>query len=421
MTSSTLTSHQVDLIKTAAAIIFVIDDSTLHPALRQTTPLTPDQIALLAHRFSDGLDRWDREVKAKRGPSSVDMVRIAIAADLLSQRYPGSLKRDNRGEITIPVSDIVDSWNHLSGDMTRYAESRARWEENVRSIFGPEPGSATASRFDQPRQAAEKFGQAVANSLGIGGLFNNELVSGDVPQAEVPPLPTYAATDPRSQELPLLGKLQLELSVTEGLLAAITPDEPDQDHHHHFVHWVQKRTNLAIDRVTGLVVPSGISNLSKQLSDTEKVLKQSRDLLRTCLYGEEAQLAADAAQHAVERSLGTILFLAVCPNIPFVLPTLELRITITKPLLGVTRGAHMALGKIPIFGFLFLMLRWVGEAIDAIPRFQVRFVQGIVSEGWLGNSNKRAKLIKRYLRYADRRATKPKVDALQRVLLSIVS
>jgi hypothetical protein len=48
-------------------------------------------------------------------------------------------------------------------------------------------------------------------------------------------------------------------------------------------------------------------------------------------------------------------------------------------------------------------------------------VQGIVTDNWMGNSHKRASLIHRYLRYADRRATKPRVDALQRILVGIVS
>ncbi len=40
---------------------------------------------------------------------------------------------------------------------------------------------------------------------------------------------------------------------------------------------------------------------------------------------------------------------------------------------------------------------------------------------WLGNQNKRASLIRRYLNYADKRASNPRVDALQRIFLNIVS
>src|SRR5579883_3634844 len=101
----TLTQHQSDIIKTAAAVIYVIDDPSLHPSLRQTTPLSQEQINALAHRFSDWLDRWDREVRFHRPPSAVDANRIAIASVILNQRYPEQIKRDGRGEITLPVSD----------------------------------------------------------------------------------------------------------------------------------------------------------------------------------------------------------------------------------------------------------------------------------------------------------------------------
>ncbi len=421
----TLTQHQSDIIKTAAAVIYVIDDPSLHPSLRQTTPLSQEQINALAHRFSDGLDRWDREVRFHRPPSAVDANRIAIASVILNQRYPEQIKRDGRGEITLPVSDIVAVWNDLSGDMMNYSTSHEEWEKRIWALFGmeaaPEVGGATLSRRGQAGQAARAFGMAVAKSMGIDGIFNNAFNSGHVPEVSVPALPHYPPDDPRSEDPQLMAKLQLELSVTEGLLQAITPDEPNETHANQVVGWLKERAETAIDTVTGLVVPSGLASLSRQLSDTEKVLRQSRDLLRVCLYGSEQELAAEAAQHGVERSFGTILFLAICPNIPFLIPTLELRLAITKPLYYVTKGAHEALGKIPIFGFLFLLMRWLGQAIDAIPRFQVRLVQGVVVESWLGNRAKRAKLIRRYLRYADRRATKPRVDALQRVFLSIVS
>jgi hypothetical protein len=420
---SLLTQHQADIIKTAAAVIYVIDDTSLHADLRQTTPLSQDQINTLAHRFSDGLDRWDREVRTHRAPSTVEANRIAIASVILNQRYPETVKRDGRGEITLPVSDIVAVWNDLSGNVMNYSTSHEEWETRIWTQFGaaPDGGAATLSRRGQAGQAAKTFGLAVAKSMGIDGIFNNAFNSGHVPEVSVPALPQYPASDPRSEDPQLMAKLQLELSVTEGLLQAITPNEPNETHANQTFQWLKERAETALDTVTSLVVPSGIARLSRQLSDTEKVLKQSRDLLRTCLYGTEQEIAAEAAQHAVERSFGTILFLAICPNIPFLIPTLELRLAITKPLYYVTKGAHASLGKIPIFGFLFLVMRWFGEAIDAIPRFQVRAFQGIQNEIWLGNPSKRAKLIRRYLRYADRRATKPRVDAVQRVLLGIVS
>ncbi len=422
MTAPTvLTPHQADILKTAAAVVYVIDDTALHPSLRQTTPLTHEQISALARRFSDGLDRWDREVRAQRAPSTVEANQIAIAAYILNQRYPDLVKRDDRGEITLPVSDIAAVWNELGGDVSRFSALHQEWENRIYTLFGPDPSAPTHTRREQAGTAAKSFGMAVAKSMGIDGIFNNAFDAGHVPEVSVPALPAYPATDPRSQDPQLMAKLQIELSVTEGLLAAITPDAQNPTHDSKVSAWFKERASTALDTVTSLVVPSGVSRLSSQLSDTERILKQSRDLLKTCLYGTEQEVAAEAAQHAVERSIGTILFLAICPNIPFVIPTLELRLAITKPLYYVTKGAHASLGKIPIFGFLFLLMRWLGEAIDAIPRFQVRVVQGIVSDAWLGNPTKRAKLIRRYLNYADRRATKPRVDALQRVFLGIVS
>jgi hypothetical protein len=422
MTAPTvLTPHQADILKTAAAVVYVIDDPALHPSLNQTTPLTHEQINTLARRFSDGLDRWDREVKAQRAPGSVEATQIAIAAYILNQKYPDLVKRDERGEITLPVSDIVDVWRGLGGDVSRYSELHQEWENLIYTLFGPNPGAPTHSRREQASQIAKSFGLAVAKSMGIDGIFNNAFDAGHVPEVSVPALPAYPASDPRSKDLQLMAKLQIELSVTEGLLTAIAPDAQNPTHVSKVSAWFKERAATALDTVTSLVVPSGVSRLSNQLSDTERILRQSRDLLKVCLYGTEQELAAEAAQHAVERSFGTILFLAICPNVPFVIPTLELRLAITKPLYYVTKGAHASLGNIPIFGFLFLLMRWLGEVIDAIPRYQVRFVQGIVSDMWLSNPAKRAQLIRRYLKYADRRATKPRVDALQRVFLSIVS
>jgi len=383
--------------------------------------LGPDQITLLARRFTEGLDRWTRDTNAGRAPNPVDRHRIAIVAGLLAQKYPTAIPRDEHHEITLPVSDIVEAWNNLSGDLQRYGALHQQWESLILALFGPDPNAPSNNRRDNAAQAAESFGLAVARSVGLDGVFNSIFTAGEVPEVSVPALPNYPSTDERSNHLQLMAKLQVELSVTEGLLQALTPDEPNEDHQSHLMQWVQQRSALVVGRVRDLVIPSGLASFSSQLKDSQKVLEQSRDLLKTCLYGTEVELANEAAQHAVERSISTILFLAICPNIPFLIPTLELRLAITKPLFYVTRAAHEALGKIWVFGFLFLLLRWIGQAIDAIPRFQVRLVQGIVTDGWMGRPRKRASLIHRYLRYADRRATKPRVDALQRILVGIVS
>jgi hypothetical protein len=421
MATTVTTPYQADVLKTAAAIIHVINDNSQHDALRQTRPLGPDQISRLASRFTQGLDRWTRDTNAGNAPNPVDRHRIAIVAGLLAQKYPTAIPRDDHHEITLPVSDIVEAWNNLSGDLQRYGGLHQQWESLILAMFGPDPNAPSNSRRDNAAQAAESFGLAVARSVGLDGVFNSIFTAGAVPEVSVPALPNYLATDERANHLQLMAKLQVELSVTEGLLQALTPDEPNEDHQSHLRQWVQQRSALVVGRVRDLVIPSGLASFSSQLKDSQKVLEQSRDLLKTCLYGTEVELANEAAQHAVERSIPTILFLAICPNVPFLVPTLELRLAITKPLFYVTRAAHEALGKIWVFGFLFLLLRWIGQAIDAIPRFQVRLVQGIVTDSWLGRPRKRASLIHRYLRYADRRATKPRVDALQRILVGIVS
>ncbi|MBA3826542.1 MAG: hypothetical protein H0X24_21895 [Ktedonobacterales bacterium] len=421
MATSVTTPYQADVLKTASAIIHVINDNSMHDALRQTRPLGPDQISLLARRFTEGLDRWTRDVNAGRQPNPVDTHRIAIVAGLLSQKYPTAIPRDERHEITLPVSDIVEAWNNLSGDLQRYGTLHQQWESLILALFGPDPNAPSNTRRENTVQAAESFGMAVARSVGLDGIFNKIFSAGTVPEVAVPALPNYPPTDERSNHLQLMAKLQTELAITEGLLQVLTPDEPHEDHQQQLLQWIQQRTTLVVSRVTDLVIPSGLARFSSQLQDSQKVLEQSRDLLKTCLYGTEVEVANEAAQHAVERSLPTIIFLAICPNIPFLIPTLELRLAITKPLYYVTRAAHETLGKIWVFGFLFLLLRWIGEAIDAIPRFQVRLVQGIVTDGWMGRPRKRASLIHRYLRYADRRATKPRVDALQRILIGIVS
>ncbi len=417
---STITPRQADLIKTAAAIVYVVDDSALHDALQQSTPLNQEQISILTHRFSDGLDRWDREVKTHHAPNYVDISRIAISASVLDQRYPQAVRRDSRGEITIQVQDLIDCWHALASDPTQYEAPRQLWEGLVHQMFGSPATQSRNPRIDQSIKGAEQVGKKIADSIGLGGLFNSAIDAGEVPHASVPALPVYAADDERSKHPDLMARLLLELSVTEGLLVVLTPD-PHEDHANHVMSWFQERANTAIGTVSKLVIPSGIARYSSQMQDSLSVLRQSRDILRTTIYGTEPEVASAAAQWGVERSLGTILFLAVCPNIPFIIPTLELRLAFTKPIYFLTRGAHEALGDIPIFGFPIFLLRLLGQLLDAIPRTQVRLVQSFVTEGWLTRSHQRARVVRRYLNYAEKRATKPRIDALQRVLLSIVS
>ncbi len=418
--SSPVTAHQADLIKTAAGIIYVIDDNAMHPALQQTTPLTNEQISTLGRRFSDGLDRWDREVRSHHAPGIVEINRIAIVAELLNQKYPTQVRKDDRGEITIPVSDIVDAWRNLSGDIARFDTSRVEWENRVLSLFGPDTSSNTTSGRAESH-GAQRVGLLIARSIGIDGLFNNVFEAGQAVEEPVPPLPQYAENDPRSKDPQLMAKLQLELSVTEGLLKAITPDQPHENQEQQLLQWFRKRADATVGAVAKLVIPTGIARYSAQLRDSQKVLSNSRKMLRTCLYGSEPELANAAAQHAVERNFGTILFLAICPNIPLLIPTIELRLIFTKPIMFLTKSAHDAMGDIPIFGFPFYLMMLMGRVIDAIPHAQIVFVQNLVMDRWLTNPRKRARLIHRYLNHVDKHATKPRVEAFQHMLLSIVS
>ncbi len=414
-TQSAPTPVQADIIQTAAAIHYVLSEHSLREIMRHTQTLTPDQIDEVTRRFEDGVTRWQRSMHSHTPPDALEISQIAIIADYLSNKHPNGIVHNAPGKVTVNVDDIRESLQQLSGDVSHLTESRARWEGLARAMHVDEDTTTV--------HAARNVGMLIARSLGVDGIFSNAFNAGEVPLAEVDPLPAYSASDPRGSAAlsRLMGQLQLELSVTDGILQTLTPDEPGETHERHLVKWFQDRAVRAIDKARDLVIPGAISRLGSRLSDKQKILKQSHDLLNTCIYGTEQQLASIAAQHAVERSFGTILFLSICPNVPFVIPTLELRLAITKPLYFVTRGAHEALGNIPLFGLMFLLLRGMGEFIDAIPRAQVRLVQGIVTESWIAKPKKRAQLIERYLRYIDRRATKPQIDAVQNLLLSLVS
>jgi hypothetical protein len=409
------TSAQLDLIKTSAAIISVIDNGASHDALRQQTPLNEHQIHDMEHWFSEGLDHWDRELKAHHAPNPITLSRTAIVAGFLEKRYPQGVKHDERDEITIPISDIVDAWNLLASDANQTSTTRRQWENIITHLFSFERDPL----LGKAGETAEKMGHVVARTLGIGNIFNTILDA--APEVDPPPLPTYQENDERSRHLQLMMKLQLELSAVETMLQAITPDQPHETRASQLVQWAQSRANKALEAVTRMVVPTSLARFSSQLDKSARSLTEVRNLLNTCLYGTEAEVAAAAAQYSVERNFGTILFLAVVPNVPFIIPTLELRLAITKPLYFVTRGAHEALGDIPIFGLLFFAMRGLGWLIDAIPRTQVHLVQGIRVDAWLANKKKRDKLVDRYIHAVDRRLTHQNVDAVQRVLLSIVS
>ena len=419
--TNTPTTTQVDYIQTASAITHILADRTLRGYLEASGKLTDDQVGALTRRFEDGVSHFKQEVKQHRMPDALEVSRTAIIADYLSHKYTQGIPHIGEDQVKIEIADMREGLRLLTSDMSLVAASRAEWEGMVRATFLT--GATTQSRppaIDQSIQAARSAGMVIARSVGIDSIFGNAFAAGEVPLSPVDPLPTYAEHDPRAQEPGLMAKLQLTLSVTEGILATIAPADPGETHERHIVEWFKDRASKAIDKAKDLVVPAGLSKLSSQLGDKEKILRDSRNLLNTAIYGTEPELATAAADHAVERSLGTILFLSICPNIPFLIPTLELRLAFTRPFFFITRAMHEAMGRIPLVGFLFLLLRGLGQVIDGIPRAQVRFVQHVVTESWLANPQDRAKIIRRYLRYVDRRANQPQIDAIQRVLLSLV-
>lgn len=416
---------QVDFIQTASAIATIITDRAMLALLQGEGQLKAEQIATIAHRFEDGISRFKQEVRQHRMPNAVEISRIAIVADHLSHKYPQGLAHDHPDEVRVDVADLREALQLLSGDVSRLSESRAEWEGIVRATFAMAATTAPHPLAkEQQIHTARNIGMVIARSIGVDTIFSNAFAAGEVPLAEVPPLPQYPPTDPRSENPALMGKLQLTLSVTEGILETLTPVKPGENHETHMVEWFRDRAtrvvNRAVDKARDLVVPAAISKLGSQLGNKERILRESRDLLKTVLYEGEPQVATAAADHAVERSIGTILFLSICPNIPFIIPTLELRLAFTKPFSYITRAMHEAMGRIFVVGFFFLLLRGLGQLLDGIPRAQVRFVQNVVTESWLANPTKRAQLIRRYLRYVDRRADRPQIDALTRVFLSLV-
>ncbi len=425
-TQTQITPAQYAYIKAAYGIVHALEDSTCQTYLNtinsSNTQLNERQLQTIESKFSEGLNDCIHRVKNHSAPIPFIITKVAIIANFLENQYPKGAPLDSKGEVTLSINDFVASMRLLAQDVQTHVDARNRWENAVNGIFQAQHGVSTHPKVDQSVQSAESIGKVIAKSLGVDGVFNNIYkMNVTIPPVAVDPLPEYAAKDPRSQNLALMAELQQELSVTLGMLNVITPPDKGSDREKHMLQWLEKRANTAIESIRKVIIPTGIVRFSSQLNDTAKVLAHSRDMLQSVIYGSEHDLANTAAQYAVERSWGTIAFLAVCPNIPFLIPTLELRIAFTKPIYFLTKSAHEALGNIFIFGFAFWILRGMGYLIDAIPRAQVRLVQDFVTDMWLADDAKRTKLINRYLKFVSKRAKDPTVDALQQVFLSIVS
>ncbi len=425
-TQTQITPAQYAYIKSAYGVVHALEDTTCKTYLGaihdSNTQLNAHQLQTVETKFSEGLNDCIHRMKNHSAPTPFIITKTAIIANFLENRYPHGAPLDNKGEVTLSINDFVSAMQLLTQDAQSYTDARNRWENVINQVFQAQHGVSTHPMVDQSVQSAESIGKVIAKSLGVDGVFNNIYkMNVTIPPVAVDPLPTYSAKDPRSQNLALMAELQQELSVTLGMLNVITPSDKGADREKHMMQWLEKRANTAIESIRKVIIPTGIVRFSSQLNDTAKVLAHSRDMLQLVIYGSEHDVANAAAQYAVERSWGTIAFLAVCPNIPFLIPTLELRIAFTKPIYFLTKSAHEALGNIFIFGFAFWVLRGMGYLIDSIPRAQVRLVQDFVTDTWLADDKKRTKIINRYLNYVSKRAKDPTVDALQQVFLSIVS
>jgi hypothetical protein len=161
--------------------------------------------------------------------------------------------------------------------------------------------------------------------------------------------------------------------------------------------------------------------VSTAWKENEEILDDLSDFLRHCVYDSERDLSIEAAQYAAERSLGAIVFLAICPNIPLIVPTLEARLLFTKPLQGLTRGIHAVFGRVIILGFFLLLISKFANLFDEVARMQVMWTQHFLMARWLVNDRKRLRLVRRYLNDAVNRVRRPRRDAIVRGLLSIVS
>ncbi len=272
-------------------------------------------------------------------------------------------------------------------------------------------------------QGALQVSQQITKSLGIYKDFKKAFDDGEVPLADIAPLPTYAANDPRAGVPELMARLHLYLEVIDGLSGVIDSQMPHKKgqiagRDIPVVQWVSDRAQSLTEAAKMYVFPAISEGLLKEKED---IIKEASTAIKLCLFAEESALATEAAQYAIERNPGVIVFLAIFPNIPFLVPTIEIRLLVTKPLLAFARAAHRTLGKIPILGFFVLLMLDFAYILDEIPRLQVRFVQSIVTRGWLRNPAQRSRLITEYLKATARHVRNLRLGTLQRALLSLVS
>jgi hypothetical protein len=261
--------------------------------------------------------------------------------------------------------------------------------------------------------------EKLLKSLRMANQLKDVVTEDSLPLADIEPLPLYAKDDPRSDYILLMERLHLYLRVVDGLRGALIAASSDGAAAPGIiVRWFSARRQSLVQIMTRHFLPRAFISAWKENSE---VLADLSRFLGHSIYDSEPQIALEAAQYAVERHLGAILFLAICPNIPFIIPTLEVRLLFTKPLLAITKGIHATFGRFPLIGFFFYLMYRFARFFDGIPRLQVRVAQEVIVSGWLANRQKRSRFVLRYIEAAYQRMERPRVDAIARALLSLVS
>ena len=267
-------------------------------------------------------------------------------------------------------------------------------------------------------QAASERCMALLKSLRLTKRLKGVIDDDNVPLAHIDPLPAYSSLDPRASDLQMMEDLHLALRVVYGVIDVLDQLKSPASSSSRIVQWVNARGKAFRRNIIRQALPRAALSAWK---GSEEILADLSKFLGHSIYDSQEDLAVRAAWYAAERNPGVILFLALCPNIPLIVPTLEIRLMFTKPLVAITNGMKGVFGRFLLIGLFVSLLSWMAGVLDIIPRLQVRFVQRIVVRRWLGNERKRVDLIGRYLRATRVRVAKPRLDAIVRGLIAIVS
>ncbi len=255
-------------------------------------------------------------------------------------------------------------------------------------------------------------------ALGLDRKLHEAINEDNIPLGDIPPLPDYRPADPRATTLrDEIAYLALTLQIVNGIQTIIDANVDAQATPRR-IKMMKRLGTRYVEVAKKLLLPRVVITVLKQ---KESILADLSTFLNHCLYDSENDILHEAGRYAAERNVGANVFLAVCPNLPFIVPTLELRLLFSKPLLGLASAMHALFGKIFVFGFFFVLLVKFAQLFDGIARFQVQLVQRILINRWLSSEQQRVRLVERYLKDAKHRVEKPQTDVIIRGLLSLVS